>query len=90
MALTFLPLEPNNYGGKRYAAVIGAWPNQRRFLIERWEREWSVEASYHEPGKGWLVSSMRRERTLAKAKAECEELANPTPPDRNSSAYTDA
>ena len=90
MALTFVKLDPNSESPARYAATTGAWPNQRRYLIERRSAEWCIDVSRHVPGKGWANYMGQRTRTLKKAMAECEELANPVPLDRNSSSYTDA
>lgn len=90
MALNFLKHGSNDTRGPHYGAIARQWPNQMRFVIEHREGRWNIDVYRHVPGKGFVVIAGDYAGTLKAAKAKCEEWANPTPVDRNSSAYTDA
>ncbi len=90
MTLNFHKRGSNSERGEHYGAIAGAWPNHRRFIIEKAGRDWRLSAYKHVPGVGFEFYLSQYEPTLKAAKARAEEMANPQPVDRSSSSYTDA
>lgn len=61
--------------GTRFVAVGGHWPAQKRYEIEACGDEWSIHASEHRPGKGfvYLVGASASDLELAKFLCDCME-----------------
>ena len=88
MTLNFHKHDPNSEYGVHYGAISGAWPNQRRFVIERRANDWSIHVLRHMPGAGFVLYLGDHAPTLKAAKARCEDILHPRP--IGESALTDA